>query len=232
MRNLPEWVVSFWAGISLGAIVVPLNAWWTAEELAYGLTDSGSSVAIVDVERLARLRPQLDELDGLHHVIVSSEDRQQPIDLGPPHDRIDVIAYDELLAEPDPAVELPEVELLADDDATIFYTSGTTGKPKGAVGSHRNAVANMMNLFFVTSRTQLRFGAATQGSEASSPNSYLLSVPLFHATGCLAILVVNTAAGGKLVIMHHFDAEPGMPPFAVRGDVDVQINCRAPVCSG
>ena len=95
-----------------------------------------------------------------------------------------------------------------DADATIFYTSGTTGRPKGAVGTHRNAASNLMNLFFISSRSSLRFGVGNTDEQGRSVrNAYLLSVPLFHATGCHAILVVNAAAGGKLVMMHHFDAE-------------------------
>src|SRR6185437_15141769 len=59
MRNLPEWPVAFYAAISLGAIVTPLNAWWTGPELEYGLTDSGARFAIMDAERLERLREHL-----------------------------------------------------------------------------------------------------------------------------------------------------------------------------
>jgi long-chain acyl-CoA synthetase len=94
-----------------------------------------------------------------------------------------------------------------DDDATIFYTSGTTGRPKGAVGSHRNAITNLMNLFFTGQRSALRFGAGNVDPAGQSiQNSFLLSVPLFHATGTFAILIVNAAAGGKLVMVHHFEA--------------------------
>ena len=207
MRNLPEWIIAFWGAICVGAIVVPLNAWWTSEELLYGLTDSGSSVAILDVERFQRLKEHLDEVDGLHRVIVASEDRGAAIDVSGAHERLEVSAFLEFLGDVDPEAELPDVTLLPDDDATIFYTSGTTGKPKGAVGSHRNSASNMMNLFFASSRSTLRFGTGNVVDGESVPNSYLLSVPLFHATGCHAILVVNTAAGGKLVIMHHFDPE-------------------------
>jgi long-chain acyl-CoA synthetase len=90
----------------------------------------------------------------------------------------------------------------------MFYTSGTTGRPKGAVGTHRNAVTNLMNLFYVAQRQTLRFGdlerRRAQGEAPRTP--YLLNVPLFHATGCLSVMIPNTASGGKLVMMHHFDA--------------------------
>ena len=171
MRNLPEWVVAFWGSIAIGAIVVPLNAWWTSEELHYGLVDSGTSVVVVDLERLGRIRPLLaesDGLDGLHHVIVASEDRGEAVALGPSPARISLHEFGDLLGDVDPGAELPEAELDPDDDATIFYTSGTTGSPKGAVGSHRNVVTNLMNLFFITTRATARFGGGnTEAGQTS-----------------------------------------------------------------
>jgi long-chain acyl-CoA synthetase len=200
-RNLPEWVVAFWAGILAGAVVVPLNAWWTTDELAYGISDSGSRVAVVDEERLERLMPALGELSFLERILV----------VGPPGHRADVVAHHrvhvhdfaEFLGEVADDATPPDVDIQPDDDATIFYTSGTTGRPKGAVHSHRNIVTNLMSLFFIGQRATMRFGEADQGG---GRNSSLLSIPLFHATGCFAVMIVYTAAGGKLVMSHHFDA--------------------------
>ena len=206
MRNLPEWIVAFWAIMALGAIVVPLNAWWTTDELVYGLTDSASSVVIVDLERLGRLTAHLDELEALHTVVVASEDRGIDFELPATSAPVSLVKFFDFLGPVDPDEMLPEVTIEPDDDATIFYTSGTTGQPKGAVGSHRNAATNLMNLFFFSTRTVMRL-AGTKEAPPSGANAYLLSVPLFHATGCQAILVVNTAAAGKIVIMHHFDPE-------------------------
>ncbi len=206
-RNLPEWVFSFWGAISAGAICVPLNAWWTGEELVYGLCDSGSTVAIVDEDRLERIRPFLDECDYLRDILVVSERRGEKPQLGAAHPRIRIRDFHDVLGVVAPDATPPAITIEPDDDATMFYTSGTTGRPKGAVGSHRNAVTNLMNLFFTGARSALRYsGGNVDESGASIQNSFLLSVPLFHATGCLAVLVVNTAAGGKLVMMHHFEA--------------------------
>ncbi len=215
MRNLPEWVMAFWASIAVGAVVVPLNAWWTGAELAYGLSDSGSSVVFVDEERQARILPHLAEIPQLRSMIVCCE---EPDPAGgrraPRGSRVDrvasgplaVIPFAQLTSDVPEGVTLPEVSIEPDDDATIFYTSGTTGRPKGAVGTHRNSVSNLMNLFFVsTVGTVRRRGAADEAG--GTQNANLLSVPLFHATGCHAVLVTNTAAGGKLVMMHHFDPE-------------------------
>jgi steroid-24-oyl-CoA synthetase len=198
MRNLPEWAVSFWGAAVSGAVVVPLNAWWTGEELAYGLADSGSAVLLADAERLERLTPHLGELD-LREVIVARPEGKTGAGARP---------FDSV-TDTNQAAALPAVEISPEDDATIFYTSGTTGMSKGAVGTHRNICTNLMSLFFVAQRgARTASGApARSESEPSRQNSYLLSVPLFHATGCHSILVANTAAGGKLVMMHRWDPE-------------------------
>ena len=114
------------------------------------------------------------------------------------------MGYEDFRGVVDLDAELPDAELTPDLDATMFYTSGTTGRPKGAVGTHRNALSNLMNLFFSGVRSGLR-NPSTEPD--SGPNAYLLTVPLFHATGCLAVMLTNTAAGGKLVMVHHFNPE-------------------------
>jgi long-chain acyl-CoA synthetase len=216
MRNLPEWVMAFWASIAVGAIVVPLNAWWTGPELAYGLGDSGTSVVFVDEERTDRIGPLLEEIPDLRSVVLCSEEpdpaggRRATVESTV--DRIGstpvpVIPFAELIEPSGPGTTLPDVAIDPDDDATIFYTSGTTGRPKGAVGTHRNSVSNLMNLFFVRSVGTMRRSVPPEDTQPRVQSSNLLSVPLFHATGCHAVLVSNTAAGGKLVMMHHFDPE-------------------------
>jgi long-chain acyl-CoA synthetase len=107
----------------------------------------------------------------------------------------------------DEAASPPDLTIDPEDDATIFYTSGTTGRPKGAVGTHRNMCTNLMSLFFLNTRGALRFGSSVVPTDDRAPSAFLLSVPLFHATGCHSVMVTNLAAGGKLVMMHHFDPE-------------------------
>ncbi|MEO3782024.1 AMP-binding protein [Actinocorallia sp. B10E7] len=197
MRNFPEWSAAFWAAAAVGAVVVPLNAWWATPELVYGLTDSGSKVVFVDGERLDRLVPELAELDLA--VVVARAEGEVPDG---------VARYEDVLGEVPDGVALPAVTLEAEDDATIFYTSGTTGAPKGVLGTHRNICGNLLSLAYAREAAALRSGTSAGGSapDTSQP-SYLLSVPFFHATGCHSVLVANLAAGGKLVLMHKWDPE-------------------------
>ena len=203
MRNLPEWVVSFYAAAALGAVATPLNAWWTGAELEYGLTDSGAKVALVDAERYGRIAEHMSRCPDLKHVYVVRE----PEEIAHPL----VSSLEDVIGEPRswgqlPATDLPEVEVLPDDDATIFYTSGTTGKPKGALASHRGMNANIMSAASAGARHFLRRGEQPPAPDPNAPQrSYLLSVPLFHATGCMAILNPMLFYGGKIVMMYKWD---------------------------
>ena len=218
MRNFPEWVVAFWAAAAVGAVVVPLNAWWTGPELAYGIEDSGSKLVVLDRERLDRLGDHLDGLRraGLGDVVLARGDDPagQGREAAASSERpaAGVWRMEEVLDEhrrPVAESELPDLTVSPDDLATIFYTSGTTGRPKGALGTQRNICTNLMSLGFISARVQLTSSEEHRESLSGGPvqNSYLLSVPLFHATGCHSILVANTAAGGKLVMMRRWNAE-------------------------
>ncbi len=198
MRNFPEWSVAFWAGASIGAVVVPLNAWWTGAELVYGLRDSGSTLLFCDSERLDRVAPELAHLPGLRILVARAGGA--PLAGGAEH-------LDDVLGEVPLDARLPAVDVDPEDDATIFYTSGTTGHPKGVLGTQRNICGNLLSLRFVNMRAALR-GAVPNAKPAAGgvQGVYLLSVPFFHATGCHSILVANLAAGNKLVIMRKWDA--------------------------
>jgi long-chain acyl-CoA synthetase len=197
MRNVPEWPVAFYAGQLVGAIVTPLNAWWTGAELEYGLADSGAKLLVADVERWERIAPHMAALPGLAHMLVSRGGGR---------------SLEAVIGEPGSWGSLPDVPTPApflgpEDDATIFYTSGTTGKPKGALGTHRNICSNIMASGFALARAYLRRGEQPPAPDPSAPQkATLLSVPFFHATGCHAILNPSLFAGAKLVMQRKFDA--------------------------
>lgn len=191
MRNLPEWPIAFWATVSVGAIAVPLNAWWTGGELEYALTDCGARTLIADGERLARLEPHLPVGDVESVIAVRAENAP-----------LRALDFDELVGAPDVSIELPDLTIAPEDDATIFYTSGTTGQPRGAVGSHRNICTNLLTVGFARARALLRSGAPWAAIEQPEEDpAFLLSVPFFHVTGCHSILLSTTALGAKLVLM-------------------------------
>ncbi len=141
MRNYPEWVVSFWAVVSTGAAVVGMNAWWTGPEMEFGLSDCRPKLLICDDERLDRILPHLDDLRAAEPLALIVARRDGDLPAGAVH-WADVV-------DPDAApTGLPDAPIDPDDDATIFYTSGTTGTPKGAQITHRGSVHNVMHVMF------------------------------------------------------------------------------------
>jgi long-chain acyl-CoA synthetase len=195
MRNYPEWPMVFWASVAIGAVIVPLNAWLTGGELAYALADSGSRLLVVDAERLASLEPHLPALTDLEATIVVR---------GPGALPAQVHAWHDVRAETHPA-ELPPCTLDPEDDAAIYYTSGTTGKPKGALLTHRNICSNQVTGVYLRARTEFRYGRTPQ--PPATQMGQLISVPLFHVTGSIAMLIGSTIQGSKLVFMHRWNPE-------------------------
>jgi long-chain acyl-CoA synthetase len=209
MRNLPEWSVAFWAAALAGAVVTPLNAWWTGPELEYGLQDSGTKLVIADAERWERLREHADNCPDLERLYVSRSNEQ---DINDPR----VTKLEEVLGLPNTwaafeQIDLPAVALDPDEDATIFYTSGTTGKPKGAVITHRNIISNVFNALAAQTRAFLRRGEpAPMPNPMAAQKGILISVPFFHATGCFAIMVPALLAGMKLVMQRRWNADQAL----------------------
>jgi len=203
MRNIPEWVVAFYAAASLGAVVTPLNAWWTGPELEYGLTDSGTKVAILDAERFERMKEHFANCPDLIRVYVCREREE----IAHPW----VTKLEDVIGGPESWKDLadlpmPDVEILPDDDATIFYTSGTTGKPKGALATQRGVNSNIMAAGAAGARSFLRRGEVPPAPDPDGPQrSSLLSVPFFHVTGCFAVLNPSLFAGAKLVMMRKWE---------------------------
>jgi long-chain acyl-CoA synthetase len=191
MRNYPEWILGFAAITSIGAIAVCLNAWWTTDELAYGLEDSGSKVVLTDRERAERIAPVQERL-GVQVLVV----RSQGAPLAP-----GMLRLEELCTAGAP---LPKVQIEPDDDATILYTSGTTGRPKGAVSTHR-AVVSALLAFACRSSVYRLMHPPTQPQ--AHPTCFILTVPLFHVTGLVAVMLSAFASGTKLVMMYKWSPE-------------------------
>jgi acyl-CoA synthetase (AMP-forming)/AMP-acid ligase II len=197
MANLPEWPVAFFAIASLGAIAVPLNAWWTGPELEYGLADSGSRILICDSPRWQRIAPHRASLPRLDHAIVSRADEAPA----------GTTRLEDLIGAPPswaglPDGDLPDVTIEPEDSATILYTSGTTGQPKGALGTHRNLTTNILSVGYSNARAALRRGEAPPEPQ---PKTALMVIPLFHCTALSAMLMGTMVAGHTIVFMRKWD---------------------------
>ena len=191
MRNYPEWIISFAAITSVGAIAVSMNAGWKRDELAYGLEDSGASVLIGDRERIEIAAPSLAQ-PGLQGLAVRAD--------GPLPEGVE--RWEDVV---NPGAPLPEVEIHPDDDATILYTSGTTGFPKGAVSSHRAVLSALACFGLRASVHTARYPKDSEGHPY--PPCFILCVPLFHVTGCIAVTLTSFASGAKIVMMHKWSPE-------------------------
>jgi long-chain acyl-CoA synthetase len=194
MRNYPEWLLIYWAAVSIGVAAVGMNAWWVADEVEYALNDSEPKVIFCDAERLERIleRPATAARSKL---VVTRMD----------HPSAGVTAYADVVAT---GGEMPDVAVDPDADACIFYTSGTTGKPKGAQLTHRGCINNLMNMGFTG---QVQMMATVQATGVSLPDPpptpvSLLTTPLFHVTANNCGAYAVTAGGGTLVLMYRWDA--------------------------
>ncbi len=188
MRNFPEWCVSYMAVISLGAVVVPLNAWWKDEELHYGLKDCGAKTVIADAKRLDYIKTFKEEL-GL--TLVLAREKAEGAD----HH------YEDLL-ERSRNDAVPEVDIHPDDDFCIVYTSGSTGHPKGVVLTHRGAISALFSWTFIASiLKELRGGVSPFGDDPG----ILLGIPLFHVTGSHSIFLLSYMVGRRVVMMYRWD---------------------------
>ncbi len=199
MRNLPEFVVSFWGAALNGAIVVPLNSWWTGPELRYALADAGALVVFVDPERCERVLA-----DGHPPVVQVVCVRG---DGGPAGERDGrgAVPFDELvLCAPLTYDEIASPD--RDDPATILYTSGTTGRPKGALGTHRGAIANLWNMAFVNAREAI---ISKRTPPPPLQTATLSAGPLFHIGG-IAAIIGGQMGGSKMVLMRKWDVDEAL----------------------
>ena len=180
--NCPEWIISFWATVSLGAICVGLNGWWTEDEIRYAVGHSKPKLLIADRKRAARITGELE----VPMLIVED-------------------AFETLLAAY-PDAELPAQSIAESDPAIILYTSGTTGRAKGVVHTHGNVTNMLMVSFFHGAR--LMMANPKQAELPQLANSILVTSPLFHVSGLHCAAVTALAGGAKTVWpMGRFDPE-------------------------
>ncbi len=194
MRNYPEWVVSFAAITAVGAVSVSFNAWWTEEEVDYALGDCTPTVLVADVERVERARAACARR-GIALVGVRC-----------PAGTAGAEPWDDVVLRGAP---LPDVEVAGEDDATILYTSGTTGHPKGAVSTNGAVVQALFGFACRSAVDRLRAPAPDKPEDAppSLPPTFILVVPLFHVTGCVPVMLSCLFGGLKLVMMRKWDPE-------------------------
>ena len=179
--NCPEWIVTFWATISLGAIAVGLNGWWVGPEIRYGIEDSDPKVLVADAKRLTRLE---GEDPGVPTIVIE--------------DDFDAIWDYDLDAA------LPDVPIAEDDPAVILYTSGTTGRPKGAVNTHRNIIAALGLSFFHGARMAM----LNPADPDALPACQLVTSPLFHVSGLHMTAVAYLVGGVRSIwTVGKFDPE-------------------------
>ncbi|MFI8306691.1 class I adenylate-forming enzyme family protein [Streptomyces sp. NPDC085927] len=168
--NSPEWIQTFWATVSIGAVAVGFNAWWSAREMAHGVRNAEPSLVVADAKQAAKL-------EGCDVPVLSLED--------------DVRRF--LTAHPD--APLPSAEVAEDDPAVILYTSGTSGRPKGAVHTHRNLLA-------VVEYHRLNDALLREFGDPLAPEDrvYLLAMPLFHIASLHNLAVPRLATGSRIAL--------------------------------
>ncbi|WP_338699231.1 class I adenylate-forming enzyme family protein [Streptomyces sp. Q6] len=211
MRNHPEWQVAFWAAQLAGLVAVPLNSWWTADEFAYALDDCEPGVLLVDGERYERVAPWLDAAGR------GGEGGRRPWTLvfhdgGRSVGGARVERYVDL-PPADPQLGPPDIDVQPDWDATILYTSGTTGRPKGAVATHHAHMGAIANPRYFAALSSL--GRGQIPGQGPVPVG-LLTFPFFHVAAFTGFYGAM-AAGGTLVLLRKWDPDAALAAIRDHG---------------
>lgn len=198
MRNYPEWMIAFVAITQAGGIVVPLNSWWQKQELEYALNDSQANTVFCDEQRFEHIASYCQK-NALNAIVARSS---TPL----PETAVDFYQY---AANHQPTK--PDITLQPDSPAMIMYTSGTTGKPKGAFSSHESICQAIYNFEFAGSAFAMSsMDVISTMLEKGYPQSALLSVPLFHVSGCYSVFLLSLRAGRKIVMMYKWSSDKAL----------------------
>ena len=236
MRNYPEFIFTFWAGQLLGAVVIPFNGWLKTEELAELIAESRPTLLVADRERITYLAEEDLAASGVRSIVaVRAENAPTP--------RVDLIDFDELLGRVGQVSEPPAVDLDPEDPSTILYTSGTTSKPKGALHSHRNHSASMLNKMIRAMRIVPDSPTGPHEILPPAPSTKLVTFPFFHIAG-MNTLYTAGYSGHTLVLMYKWDADEAVrlvaaekvnevagPPFVVQTFLEVAAASDADLSS-
>ena len=194
MANNPEYIISFMAVTSMGAVCVLLNSWWVPDEITYGLENSGATVLIGDEKRLKGL----EKFTELKKIVVR-----------PLNNSNDYEDFNEFIGSQSENFSEPSLD--THDNATIFYTSGSTGFPKGVLSTHRNILSTLFSWALVTTlkrEVEDTDNNSESQSEDEAPKqqaAILHCVPLFHVTGSHSGFLMSIIAGRKMVMMSKWD---------------------------
>jgi long-chain acyl-CoA synthetase len=192
-QNNVDWVITLFGATCVGGVVVGLNGWWVQDEIAYGLTDSGSRFLVVDDRLFPRVRELIGQIPTLERVFcigATAPGGTQPVtDLIAAHD------------------ESPNDPIDEDDPFVILYTSGTTGRPKGCITTHRGTIAQVQGIIVHGMAGAMLGGASPLPTDGSQPAG-LITSPLFHVAGLHTGLCTAMTAGAKIVFTEgRFDPE-------------------------